>query len=219
MRIAESLTDLLTELYRSMPSAYAHLKKNELSNGTEKHIIGFCGKLYPVWELNYYPNIRPVYGEYNGVTDFAYSSEDISHFLGKYKSLKLVAIKFLRHVKSENFYWQSPKFRKVNVDTIIKEFTNNSKLKEFFWEYRTPSFVIKDDGYGKGWKIVTNPNLAKYKFYKVKDTVTAYQDINQYLSGILGLNDKEIVHISDKDMKSQKGFYEYSFKTLPTKKR
>ncbi len=66
---------------------------------------------------------------------------------------------------------------------------------------------------------MTNPCLKDYGFYKVEDTFSAYQNINQYISGILGLDDPEIQNIDDEHMKIKRGFDSWSFKKLPTKRR
>ena len=40
-----------------------------------------------------------------------------------------------------------------------------------------------------------------------------------YMSGVLGEGNPPMATVSDECLKAQKGFYEYSFKTLPTKSR
>ena len=214
----ERLDESLSELFKAMPDVMDSLR------GT-KHIIGFCGKLYPVWGLSHSPKDLRGYpfGSPAKFEDFAYEPEDVRQFCVKHRELKETLKTFNKKLKKQIYYWRSQKFRAESLVEATEILHKSTKLDKLFWDYRIPCFVFSGShryNYGKSkFTFTTNPNLAKYKFYKIKDTVTAYQDINQYISGILGLNDKEIVHISDKDMKSQKGFYEYSFKTLPTKKR
>jgi len=216
--INETLNDDIKELFRTMPDIIDSLRGR-------KHIIGFCGKLYPVWEIAHRPKDMRGYpfGSPTEFEDFAYTPEDIQHFCGKHRELSSTLETFNKKAKKQVYFWRSQKFRAKNVEEAVEVIQGSNKLDSLFWDYRTPCFVLSGDyQYHRGnlkFNLTTNPVLKDLKFYKIKDTVTTYQDINQYISGILGLNDKEIVHISDKDMKDQKGFYEYSFKTLPTKKR
>jgi len=68
-------------------------------------------------------------------------------------------------------------------------------------------------------KITVNPCLADFKFYRLFDTYTVYQEIAMFLSGVLGWPENATVDISDTDMRDAKGFDDWSFKKRPTKKR
>ena len=69
--------------------------------------------------------------------------------------------------------------------------------------------------------LVTNAQLKDFQFAKMKDPFTAFQDIYMYISGVLGVDAKPMVQISDKDLAHKRGHGgKYSFKKPPgTKKR
>jgi hypothetical protein len=185
-------------------------------------LLGFCGKMYPVWKINYYPHKHK---PHKSESDWCYSSDDIEHFMKRYKSLDENHARFIDPESRERsrFYY-SKDFTKKKIDIACESFYNKNKLEYLFFDHKAPIFIIEEPdrqyrNKNRYYKLITNPNMRDYKFFKQKDTFSAYQEISMYISGILGLNDQDIVHISDRDMKDQKGFYEYSFKTLPTKKR
>lgn len=78
-----------------------------------------------------------------------------------------------------------------------------------FLRYKCPVFVFQDMRY------VLNPRLADYHFQKVKDSFSAFQEVFQYISGVLGTNENPMVTISDKEKRDKKGFDNWSFKKRP----
>ena len=61
--------------------------------------------------------------------------------------------------------------------------------------------------------------LKDVSFYKVWDPYQAYQELDMYISGVLGQQEKETINISDKDRIYQHGFDSYSFRKLPEEKK
>jgi hypothetical protein len=45
--------------------------------------------------------------------------------------------------------------------------------------------------------LVINPNLSAFEFWKVKDPFSAFQEIQQYISGVIGTGGNEPVVTSD----------------------
>jgi hypothetical protein len=65
-------------------------------------------------------------------------------------------------------------------------------------------------------KFIINPLLKDYEFYKVFDTFQAFQEVQMFLSGVLGRGEKEIVEVQDKYKITQHGFdYKWSFRKKP----
>jgi hypothetical protein len=64
-----------------------------------------------------------------------------------------------------------------------------------------------------------NDSLSSFKFYKLMDPYTVYQELDMYISGVLGQQARDVVNISDKDRIYQHGFDEYSFRKLPEERR
>jgi mRNA-degrading endonuclease HigB of HigAB toxin-antitoxin module len=73
------------------------------------------------------------------------------------------------------------------------------------------------------WKyrhhIIENPPLSVLHFYKVKDSFSLYQEVDNFVTGILAQTENQTVEISDKCKLYSKGFDCNSFKKSPTKKQ
>jgi hypothetical protein len=143
-------------------------------------IIGFCGKLYTGWKLyyeerNFDPGSRH-YRPTNLITEFNYDFDEIKKI-----------------VKTKG-YWGD---LEENVNNI-----KNFNAVELFRGLKTPVFVYDGDydrkeisKYYKSndTKFIINPNLGDYEFYKVFDAFRAFQEIQMFLSGVLGSGEKEMI--------------------------
>jgi hypothetical protein len=162
-------------------------------------IIGFCGKLYPGWKL--YSEGKPLpYGGKELIITIEYDSDIIR---------KLV----------EQFMWQG------NFDDNL-QYVKNYDALYLFRELNTPVFLYDQD-YGRTdinpWtryhpKFIINPLLKEYQFFRVFETVQAFQEIQMFLSGVLGNKEKEIVNVADKYKIAQHGFDKWSFRKESEKK-
>lgn len=97
-----------------------------------------------------------------------------------------------------------------------------SDFEKYFIEYKTPIFVIRPEQFEQEYNykkvLIINDSLKQYNFVTIKDPYTAFQEIHQYISGVIGINAPTTVEISDKDMKIKKGFgHRYAFKKEPKK--
>lgn len=109
-----------------------------------------------------------------------------------------------------------------DFDTLCEKIINYDPI-EIHREFKTPIFIYDENGYTHSYRLnrhfYINPELNDYEFYKVVDPVTAFQEIQMYLSGVLGTGEKNIIEIDDKYKIPQHGFDNWSFKTRPHKKR
>jgi len=201
------------------------------------YIIGFCGEFYPLLILNKINMNKinvPQYKNY-----FCYSIEDVDKSVKKMKFKNFSKIYYNdKNQKYRNFF--DSIYKRKNLKLFFsKEFRddpsilnnryffndkNNQHIKNFnylkilFFEYKVPVFVIYFLE-AKGQYLKLNPCLKDYNFQRIKDPYTAYQEISQYISGVLGVNTSETIDISDKDKLWEKGFDNWSFKKMPTKKK
>jgi hypothetical protein len=120
-------------------------------------------------------------------------------------------------------------FRKKKVSRVDKKlqefFAMKSTSPDLHFRFDTPIFAIrsikKTDAFNRDnimLGVEKNPELKKVGFMKVKDPFAAYQELDMFISGVMGGRSPVMVEISDKDMKDKKGFYDYSFKTRPKKR-
>ena len=156
--------------------------------------LGFCGQIYRLATItNSRLNFRKNY----------YNLEDF-----KKESLALGATSNWDFTQR---WWKG---------SIVKFFEEDpSKLLEFFHKYQTPVFLVQESSERHKQKLILNPCLQIYKFQTVKDSYTTYQDIFQYVAGVLNSPENKMVKISDKDKISKHGFDKWSFRTHPDQKK
>ena len=191
-----------------------------------KKFIGFCGEIFPVLEfkLNHIGSYSNPHFEY---IEYIYTLKQFEILIKKYPIKK-----FLERFYDENykpFKWFSWDKQGLHIkkdysnffNLFLKENHNEIIIKweKLFAKYNIPIFLIKSFP-NKEINIITNPIISKFQFYKVYDPFTTFQKISQYISGVLGINNKVITTIADSDMLIKKGFDDKSFKTLsPGKKK
>jgi hypothetical protein len=161
--------------------------------------IGYCGHIFPMILVTGHTNGYQAYEP-----EYLYSKDELAKFL---ESLNCNDRKF------RSFFYYFDEFRNPSRREIYFNYDTHKDLLPLFQKHKVPVFVNFSNG------LVLNPRLATFKFQKVKDPFTAFQEIQGYISGVLGTKENEMVQISDKDMLHKKGFFEWSFKKLPTKKR
>jgi len=153
---------------------------------TRFYVIGFCGELYPFKMKNYISDPKK---------DTIYDDD-------------MFKFKFIKYPKDDIY-----KLDKYEIHTDIKrynEIKNDKELKSYFMKYKTPVFFVNFNNR----KLTLNSMLKQYGFFKVKDTIQAYQEIYQYISNILVENPEIKVPVgSDLDLLKSKGFdAKYSFR-------
>lgn len=121
---------------------------------------------------------------------------------------------------------KEPYYRKISKNLIVDFFNNLKTEPNLHFEINAPIFIISafrdDEVRYMSWKtrVQKNPILSDYNFAAVKDPYSAYQELDMFISGVMGGKSPVVVNISDDDMKQQKGFgHKYAFKTEPTKRR
>ena len=171
------------------------------------YIIGFCGKLYPVFVFRIWSTNLNYFNCYN--------SEDIADVLRIHRDKGLKS--FLETPKHKHI---SPyQFSKHRIDRFMDEW-NALEHTDLFFEYKVPVFIIKPKRRKQGFVLELNPILRKYEFFKLFDAYQAHQEIDMFLGGVLGNLEADTVGIDDKHLMQQKGFDKWSFKTMPgTKKK
>jgi len=154
---------------------------------SEKFIVGFCGKIYPCIK------------ERISWQDYCYNHE--SEILFHYSKETIDEKKYNKYSYKNSFFDK-----------------NWVSYEHYFEKYKVPIFVILPIAkYNESKKLILNPQLKQYEFFKMKDSYTAYQEIFMFLSGVLGSGQKEIVNISDIDKIKKKGFDKFSFRKVSTK--
>jgi len=160
-------------------------------------IVGFCGKLYLGWKFKYDAKEVDIYDNIVDVTktDIIYGYDNAKKYL-------------------KSNWWKNT--IQEDVDYVL-----NYNPINIFRELNSPIFIYDEHISGRPSNtgtLIINPNLKDYKFYKVVDSFTAFQEIQMYISGVLGAGEKEIIEVDDKYKIPQHGFDKWSFRKKPTKK-
>lgn len=178
-----------------------HLNKNERRyKDVEYFLVGFCGKYYLGFKFYYLAENDPL-KRYE--IDFKYDLDEVRKHLdlGTHKkfSWKRHGDHFESLVKAVNEYDSDVIFRKYNTPCFV---------------YHYATKLSKSTRVGR--KLLTiNPNLKEFEFAKAVDPFTAFQEIQMYISGVLGINEKEVIVVSDKDRIAAHGFDKWSFRKPP----
>jgi hypothetical protein len=173
----------------------------------QKHIIGFCGNLYPVVEF------RRVITDGPNKSKFFYDIESLREFMD---SLRI-------RIQRGYSYWGDN--YQIKDEASLEKFFSATKfqtLKQEFRRHNTPVFIVgrldKDKPHDD--ILVCNPILRHLQFQKVKDPFTAFQDIFSYISGVLGVGERPMVKVSDKTKAAKAGHDgKYSFRRPPKEKK
>jgi hypothetical protein len=187
-------------VYIRKPEVFDNIKKyvfepmTRYQNPFYLFIVGFCGELHI--------GLRPEKG-INNLLDpkhFLYTIDDVKFWLESTYTRK--------ELDKVNRYRKMTMYEDVldDANKIFKHKIDKSMLN-IFQEYKVPVFVWEEYlvNYSKH-KLTLNPCLKDYKFYKVKNVAQAFQDIQMYISGVLGASTNPMINISNKDMIVKKGF-------------
>jgi hypothetical protein len=156
-------------------------------------IVGFCGKLY-VGYVFIYSSVTPQ--NPNGIKrkKVIYNFEP--------------AIKILR-IDKKNYQYKR-----------IKDFFDLQGKEDLriFREYRVPAFVFEFRP-GNNQVLVLNPLLKDYELYRLFDPFQTHQEIEMFLGGVLGKEEKSMIEISEKNKIQQHGMDKWSFRNPDPPKR
>lgn len=178
--------------------------------GLIPRVIGFCGRLYPLFlqsdiEVSRFGSLY-YSADYDFADEYYYSAEAV---LDRAEELKLDA-------RNKNPSSWGPKRVRDFFDRWSREDDG------LFLEHRAPCFVVC---YSFSWmdpvareQLIINPRLADLQFYQIKHPVAAYQEIAQYLGNVLVQRD-EPLQVSDEHRAQQHGFDKMSFRREPGEKK
>lgn len=155
----------------------------------------FCGKTYPF--------IRTIYQVLNSSNlpeiKHHYDVQSIEKYLRSIEPKK--AQDFLYKPRRQYYFRGTDK--KNNIGQMEKFFArmlNQTKQEELHKTDNIPAYV-----YHNGQVYISGP-LEKFEFQKVMDPFSCLQEINMYISGVLGGQSPKMVEISDIDKIGGKGF-------------
>jgi len=178
------------------PRTYPHYCS---SLGLEDHVVGFCGKIYPVLCVRY---SRMRNGSPANAMEFCISLDEVDHFAEL-------------HLKKREFdeYIKGGKGSITSVRKDVETFFSLCKQQQnaftaHFEQHQCPVF------HAASYERVITYNTSRLKdihFFRVFDTYQAYQEIRMYLSNIAA-PDKPLPVLNDADLINSHGFDKFSFR-------
>lgn len=190
--------------YQNISVAHSYkrgLKGNYQERSANIEILYFCGKVYPIYTI-----FTKVANVQSGKRyDYSYEKLEQIYFS--------TFSEFIKAIEDEDLKVSYGIRRKNDfkaVEEKIEKMKTYEVSPEIFEKMKSPYFISRE--IGKENKIEIFPELKEViKSFKM-DAYIAYQEIEMYLSGVLGSSEKEIIEISDIDKRNSKGFDDYSFK-------
>lgn len=184
----------------------------------KNHVIGFCGRLYPVLQLY-------ISGSEDYPGSFCYTMEEVDAFFNQH--LKKKELDIYNEAKRTYRYHSTPR-RRIFTEYFEKCAKAANAHAARFEANLSPVFVsslsgrayagyaysgkgVIPDRADPGQKILWNGSLREFDFMRIKDPYTAYQEISMYL-GNMAFPNKPIPKMSDEDMAEIKGFNKFSFR-------
>ena len=105
-----------------------------------------------------------------------------------------------------------------NVSTFARGMAGLAVDHDAHHYWRAPSLLLArriGNGGPKQYAVLRNPVLRDLEFQRVMDPFTAFQEIAMFLGGVLAVEDKAPLRAgSDEVVARQKGFDEWSFRTM-----
>jgi len=178
-------------------------------------LVGFCGHMHPGARLSgrTYGHTRPL------PTKHFYSAEALIAELGGMG----MAVDRKSRVSPNNLWSRALGWRKgrpVQARSIEHHFAQRTwpTLDRLFHERKAPVFHVDMGNHGR-MQVTVNPKLKDLSFQKVKDAHTAFQEIYLFISGVLGVEHRPTLEVSDEVKAAAKGHDgEYSFRKPPGKR-
>lgn len=189
--------------------SYCHTRNKNYEYPNTPFVIGFAGQIITGICIYKRRNVASFAKEIK----FFYSAQDVTDYM-QGEGFDISGRKYFWSRSGHNY--------SITIHKELEAFFafDRNSMKHLFRDHHCPVWMIKPMHDGRVENtLILNPCLRVWEFAKVKDPVTAFQEVHQYLSGVLGNKENEMVKISDKHKAQARGFDKWSFKNLPGKKR
>lgn len=163
-----------------------HLNTRNKLCDVDVTFLAFCGKLYPIHtgktRVSRYSSVVDVTLHTNSVDEM---KEAFTRFTGE----------DLKYADKDQFpFWMS------KVEIVAFHDWLKKPCHDLHTKFDCPVLLLTEK------KVIKCPKLLDFKFQRVKDSFTAYQEISMYISGVMGQQQNPTVTISDKSKILKHGF-------------
>lgn len=196
-----------------------------------QHVIGFCGKLYPVFQITKVGKQETIALPENYLMQYHKADERLTTCLNLEEVDAYIESKTTSDERAAyrakswrgNLAWPWW-LRRAEFVKHFKAFEDcNKKVRPelavdgygWFEEHRCPIFIATK--HYRRTQLVINGILKDLDFMRQFDPYQAFQEVSMFL-GNMAMPEKVIPHVDDKTMAGAKGFDKWSFRKEPTKK-
>lgn len=212
-----------SDMFRDRPGLPRKWESRRYSIGAstmEWRVVGVAGKMYPVLIIGV--TDKKSYKDYY---TYCYNIEDVMKVLEMFEAdgVKGAIDDFKKKTKPSK-YWPQ-RFRSNHKSTyerfrsFFETWHGTDNYQDLFVNLGVPIITCRWDV--NDWIMETNSNLSDVGFQKVMDPFGTYQEIEMFLSGVLGGESPPMAQVQDdKLMAEKKGFDRVtSFRKAATKRR
>lgn len=148
---------------------------------------------------------------YRGLKVYRHGTDHFFWNVGKFKEWT----EEHRITISEHMPWFGSRHKKLTLANSMDVLPVSDALREFMLTHRLAILCDLSPEMGEDRPIQANPPyLKQYGFAKAVDPYTAFQELSMWISGILGGQSPETVHITDdKVLLENHGFDKHSFRS------
>jgi len=214
--------DLLKRWSKGTHNGWVRRKSD---NSIRTNMLIFCGQFIPIieftWKEEYSGPAQKIRQEPIEHNEIFYSRSQIEKFIKRNPDLEVLEPNLTPFKKRWSTY-----SRFTTLDNIFLGDEYN-QLCGFSWinlhrHFNSPVIRVKytnpEKYYGKEQVFIVNPILRDLQFARCRNPFSVFQDIQSYISGVLGCNEKPITQVSDEIKIAKHGMDKTSFRKSPTKR-
>lgn len=173
-------------------------------------MIGFCGTIYYAVELRFTKTVRTSKGPRETTeSHFFFDLEELTAFVDTARSDKTIGRD--HHLYNLKTYFEPEHFPLLarEPEKNLQLFIDNS-LMAFAFERDQPDRRRNDH------QVIIDPVLKDFRFGKIFDAYSAWQEAAMFLEGVLATPEKPNIELTEKQMVQSKGFDpQYGFRKPP----
>lgn len=209
--------DPLFQLLKKLPYEDHYNAKFPVGWDVKCFIIAFCGKAQLGIRVIKYATDRQMNYAEETYKEFFYSAQGYRDFINDKAPTVLK-----KYFHSPNRFWgDSIELRNDRLNYLFNK-VEAFKGDGLFHAVGDPVILLHRGGLGRmnqREKAEINPTLKDWGFVKVKDPFTAFQEIDMYLSGVLGCAHPPMIEVGNDVKIAKHGFNDKSFRKAPGQKR
>jgi hypothetical protein len=149
------------------------------------YAIGFCGKMYPVFEIyrkdadKITPKFCTKIEDFDAYIEANFKDKTIEEYRTKPANGRYANRAWL----NGDFPNDQRRHKLVNYFEKLSGPVQEYSCEKAFDFYNVPIFIIQHKRYFPDERLILNPRLKDYEFFRIMDPYTAFQELSMYWGG------------------------------------